>query len=121
MGRGGQGHRGDEARQEGDANGYHRLRPRTHRGLQDAEDGRLHRGPAAQRLRQDPAPPSARSLLGRQGPPGELTARSDIAAASATRDQAHPERRPRESGDPYAVSLMLLNAPMALLNLRVPT
>ena len=41
-------------------------------GLQDAEVGRLHRGAAAQRLRQDPAPPSARSLLGGQGPAGEL-------------------------------------------------
>ena len=44
---------------------HHQLHPRTHRGLQDAEDGRLHRSPAAQRVRQDPAPPSARSLLGR--------------------------------------------------------
>src|ERR1700734_3622690 len=73
MGRGGQGHRGGEARQEGDAVGYHRLHPRAHRGLQDAEVGRLHRSPAPQRLRQDPAPPPARSLLGGEGSPGELT------------------------------------------------
>ena len=58
---------------QGDAIGHHRLHPRTHRGLQDAEVGRLHRSPAAQRLRQDPAPPSARSLLGRQGSAGELS------------------------------------------------
>ena len=41
-------------------------------GFKTPKIGRLHRSPAAQRLRQDPAPASARSLLGGQGPTGEL-------------------------------------------------
>jgi fatty-acyl-CoA synthase len=40
------------------------ISPRTYRRLQDAEVGRFHRGPAPQRLGQDPAPQLARSLLG---------------------------------------------------------
>src|SRR5258708_38895656 len=91
MGRSGQGDRGDEARQEGDAVGYHQLHPRTHRRLQDAEVGRLHRSAAAQCLRKNPAPPPARSLLGGQGQAGELTY----------------QRRPRTRGDPYAVPLVI--------------
>src|SRR6267142_1089099 len=91
MGRSGQGDRGDEARQEGDAVGYHQLHPPTHRRLQDAEVGRLHRSAAAQCLRKNPAPPPARSLLGGQGQAGELTY----------------QRRPRARGDPYAVPLVI--------------
>ena len=45
----------------------------AHRRLQDAEDGRFHRSPAAQRLGQDLAPASARSVLGGQGSAGELS------------------------------------------------
>ncbi len=40
-------------------------RARTHRRLQDAEVRRLHRRPAAQRLRQDPPPRSCASPTGR--------------------------------------------------------
>ena len=54
---------------------HHQFHPRTHRRLQDAEIRRLHRGAAAQRLRQDPAAASARSLLGGQRPAGELSCR----------------------------------------------
>ncbi len=57
-----------------DPSRHHRLRPDPHRRLQGAQDHRLHRGPAAQRLGQDPAARTARAVLGGQGPTGELMA-----------------------------------------------
>ena len=48
MGRSGQGDRGDEARQAGNVIRHHQLYARAHRRIQDAQDGRLHRGAAAQ-------------------------------------------------------------------------
>src|SRR5205814_6084531 len=75
MGRSGQGNRGDETRQTGCGIGHYQFHPRTHRRLQDAEIGGVHLSTSAQRLRQDLAPPSARSLLGGQGSQGELNCR----------------------------------------------
>jgi acyl-CoA synthetase (AMP-forming)/AMP-acid ligase II len=72
VGRSGESDRGDEVRQEGDAGRYHRLYAATHRRLQDAEIGGFHRSFAAQRFGQDFTAPSARSVLGGQGPAGEL-------------------------------------------------
>ena len=82
----------------GERDRHHQLHPRAHRGLQDAEIGRLHRGAAAQSVGQDPAPPSARSLLGGQGPAGELSAarlRLALYATSATLEsfRERPARR----------------------------
>ncbi len=57
------------------ADRHRQLHPHPYRRLQDAEVGRLHRGAATQPVGQDPAATSARSLLGGQGPPGELRAR----------------------------------------------
>ena len=73
----------------------------AHRRLQDAEDGRFHRRPAAQRLRQDLAPPSARSLLGGQGPAGELRrAKSGVEAAALQRVSRLPPSLRAERSNP---------------------
>ena len=61
-----------EAGQDGERHRHHRLHPHPHRRLQDAEERRLPRRPAAQSLGQDPAAESARSVLGGEGPAGEL-------------------------------------------------
>ena len=62
-----------EAGQQSQPRRHHRLGTRAHRRVQDAQIGRLHRGAAAQSLRQDPAPRIARSLLGGTEPARELT------------------------------------------------
>jgi long-chain acyl-CoA synthetase len=49
------------------------LGARADRGLQGAEERRLHRGLAAQRLGQDPQARAARALLGGDRPAGELS------------------------------------------------
>jgi acyl-CoA synthetase (AMP-forming)/AMP-acid ligase II len=73
MGRSGKSDRGDEAREARHRHRHHQFHPRTHRRLQDAEDSGLYRGAAAQSVRQDSAAESARPVLGRQGPAGELS------------------------------------------------
>jgi acyl-CoA synthetase (AMP-forming)/AMP-acid ligase II len=95
-GRGRQGDRGDEVWQVGDADRDHQLHPRTHCRLQDAENLRLHRGAATQRLGQDPAPPSARPLLGRHGSAGQLVA---------------PQWSPRPGGRRRAAALLNASRP----------
>ena len=57
---------------------------RAHRGVQDAEDRRLHPGAAAQPVGQDSATKSSRSLLGGQGQAGELI-RHALAALAFSR------------------------------------
>ncbi len=50
----------------------HRLVPRTDRRLQDAQERGVHRGPAEERVRQDPAAGIARAVLEGRRAPGEL-------------------------------------------------
>jgi len=82
--------------------GHHRIHPRTHRRLQDAEVGGFHRSAAAQRLRQDLAAPFARSLLGGQGPAGELSfstsprLRGEVEPKPTGRREAPPDDKLRE-------------------------
>ena len=72
---------------------HHRLYADAHRGVQDAQDGGFHRRPAPQCLRQDPAPPSARPLLGRKGAAGEL--RPGMTAVGKIRVRGHgPQSAP---------------------------
>jgi hypothetical protein len=71
--RGGEGHRGAQARQRRERGRHHRLLQDAHRQLQMPQIGRLCGGAAAQPLGQNPAPRAPRALLGRPGTQGQLT------------------------------------------------
>src|SRR6476660_639449 len=92
MGRSGEGDRGDEARQDCDFVRHHQFYPRTHRRVQDAEVRRLPRGAAAQSLRQDIATELARSVLGGEGPAGELAPRRSYEGGGSVGRERERER-----------------------------
>src|SRR3954453_12608728 len=93
MGRGGEGDRGDEAGKKRNRDRHHQFHAHENCGLQDAEDRGFHRGAAEEPVREDLAAEPARSVLGGEGPAGELAPLSS---------RRKPGRHWREAYDRFA-------------------